>query len=464
MLARREPKLDWLSRIIYCLLPLPKELQRIAELLPEEKLLEAARPYYSDDQGRPSEDPLLLFKIMFLSFFYGIPGDRNTLETLKYRIDWRQFCGLSLLDTLPDRTTLVKFRRIVGATMIHCLFTSFVETLVDKGLLDRTHRFFDGTFAQARAQINPYRDEIYEEPLSKVEEKIASAHRSETVTLAPELNPSPVELTKDEYPVDQEAAKARRAEPMKPVADRQAAGDPDAHFQRGKHGKPSQLGYEHFFSIDSHQLFIDGVDVAKTAGQGQRIFIENIKASEPGQMWSVDMEFSTGEILAQAEEHHVIVNTPPRPASNSGLYPKRDFVYQAETDTYTCPNFETLSHVSTNSKTEDKTYRTEKGTCLTCALREQCTTSKSESGRSITRSKYEAQFERQRDHARTPEAVMGRVLRGIVSEGKFAEAARHGLQYMRYVGHTMALMQGELVASILNLKRFVRLEVAGGLA
>ena len=37
-------------------------------------------------------------------------------------------------------------------------------------------------------------------------------------------------------------------------------------------------------------------------------------------------------------------------------------------------------------------------------------------------------FERQREHARTPEAVMGKVLRGIVAEGTFAEAVRHGLK------------------------------------
>ena len=56
---------------------------------------------------------------------------------------------------------------------------------------------------------------------------------------------------------------------------------------------------------------------------------------------------------------------------------------------------------------------------------------------------------------------MGRVLRGIIAEGKFAEAVRHGLKDMRYVGHAMAVMQSQLVATILNLKRFIRLEQAG---
>ena len=62
---------------------------------------------------------------------------------------------------------------------------------------------------------------------------------------------------------------------------------------------------------------------------------------------------------------------------------------------------------------------------------------------------------------RTPEAVMGKVLRGIIAEGKFAEAVRHGLKTMRYVGHQMALMQSTLVAFILNIKRFLRLEGRG---
>ena len=56
---------------------------------------------------------------------------------------------------------------------------------------------------------------------------------------------------------------------------------------------------------------------------------------------------------------------------------------------------------------------------------------------------------------------MGKVLRGIIAEGKFAEAVRHGLKTMRYVGREMAVLQSTLVAFILNLKRFIRLEVQG---
>ncbi len=134
---------------MYSLLPLPSELPRIKDLFPEENILETARPFYDDDMGRPSEDPVLLTKILFLSFFYHIPGDENTLLTLKYRLDWRQFCGLSLFASLPDRTTPVKFRGRVGAVVIDALFEDVVAMLVHRGLIDQTHRFFDGIPATA---------------------------------------------------------------------------------------------------------------------------------------------------------------------------------------------------------------------------------------------------------------------------------------------------------------------------
>ncbi len=94
--------------------------------------------------------------------------------------------------------------------------------------------------------------------------------------------------------MDDKVVRAMRAQPMKLVAERQSAGDPDAHFQHGKHGKASEIGYEIFFTTDSQQLFIDEVDVSAQAGQAQTIFEQKLDASQPGQEWSVDDEFSTG--------------------------------------------------------------------------------------------------------------------------------------------------------------------------
>jgi hypothetical protein len=78
MLQRREATLDWMSEQVYRVLPLSEELQQIKDLFPEQIILEKASPFYALDAGRPSEDPILLTKIMFLSFFYDITGDEKT--------------------------------------------------------------------------------------------------------------------------------------------------------------------------------------------------------------------------------------------------------------------------------------------------------------------------------------------------------------------------------------------------
>ena len=68
LLRRREATLDWMSEQVYRVLPLSDELQRIKELFPEQTIMEAARPFYSADMGRGSEDPVLQSKIMKCSF------------------------------------------------------------------------------------------------------------------------------------------------------------------------------------------------------------------------------------------------------------------------------------------------------------------------------------------------------------------------------------------------------------
>lgn len=456
MLHRREHTQDWISQQVYRVVPLSDELQRIKDIFPEEALMEAVRPFYSNDQGRASEDPVLLTKTLFLSFFYDVVGDEKTLDTLKNRLDWRQFCDLRLDEALFDRTTLVKFRRTVGLTVIETVFQTLLTDLVHRGLVDFRHRFFDGTPVKARAAINPYRDEVYTETLAAIEEKLQQYHANQ-IALDPALNTTPVELTKTQYASDNAGVDARWAQEMKPVGERQSAGDPDARFQRGKHGKRSELGYEIFFSTDSAQLFIEDVLVSARASQGQTLFTDKLAQSEPGQQWSVDAEFRTGEILQAAETARVTLNTPVQHGNAQGnTFPKTEFVYHADTDTYTCPADQSLAHRSTNHKTGEHQYRADRDTCKLCPYRAHCTTSKN--GRTVTRNPFEAEWSRQREHARTPEAVMGKVLRGIVAEGKFAEAVRHGLKTMRYVGREMAVLQSTLIAYILNLKRLLRVE------
>jgi transposase len=55
-------------------------------------LLEKVRPFYSNDNGRPS-DPLILFKMMFIGYLYGIRSERQLEREreIKMNIAYRWF-------------------------------------------------------------------------------------------------------------------------------------------------------------------------------------------------------------------------------------------------------------------------------------------------------------------------------------------------------------------------------------
>lgn len=454
MLTRRSGYIDDISRQAFNQAKYPEWLDTYKALLPEDVILEAARPYYSEDMGRSSEDPILLTKVMFLSFLFDVEGDDNTIDTLAQRLDWLQFCDLSIGEDLFDRTTLVKFRRAMGLVVIMALFTDLLTRLRQVALMTDANRCFDGTPVKACAGINIYRDEIYRDPLRVIDRKLRQLSTPQ-LELDFGQNPSPVKLEKKSYAVDDQLLDARRSQPMKPVSERRSAGDPNAQFQPKKHGKSGPLGYEIFFTTDLNQLFLDVPDVSAAPSQGKRIFKEKLGNSRPGQQWNVDGEFTTGDLLSLAEDKNVTLNTPPRPLSNKGFFPKTDYTYDPDKNSYTCPGGQTLRQVFHNKKTGDRAYRPHPDACSACQLRSLCTNSKTV--RSINRSKHEAALNRNRERMMSQDAVMGRVLRGIVAEGKFAEAIRHGLKIMRYAGQEMVQMQATIIALILNLKRYARI-------
>ncbi len=50
-------------------------------------IIEKVKPYYSENKGRPSLDPLILFKMMFIGYLYGTRSERQ-LEK-KFTTIWR---------------------------------------------------------------------------------------------------------------------------------------------------------------------------------------------------------------------------------------------------------------------------------------------------------------------------------------------------------------------------------------
>lgn len=91
----------------------PKEhlLRKIDKYIDFSFILDKVRPLYSADNGRPSIDPLVLFKMIFLGYLYGIRSERRLEQEIQTNLAYRWFLGLNLNDRVPDHTTISWNRR-----------------------------------------------------------------------------------------------------------------------------------------------------------------------------------------------------------------------------------------------------------------------------------------------------------------------------------------------------------------
>lgn len=69
---------------------------------------------YCPDNGRPSMDPVMLIKIPFIQYLYGIKSMRQTIKEIEVNVAYRWFLGLDMLDPVPHFST---FGKIIHAVL-----------------------------------------------------------------------------------------------------------------------------------------------------------------------------------------------------------------------------------------------------------------------------------------------------------------------------------------------------------
>ncbi|KUP06238.1 transposase, partial [Bacillus coahuilensis p1.1.43] len=65
-------------------------LRKIDKYIDFSFIIEKVRPYYSEEKGRPS-DPLILFKMMFIGYLYGIRSERKLEQEIRMNMAYRWF-------------------------------------------------------------------------------------------------------------------------------------------------------------------------------------------------------------------------------------------------------------------------------------------------------------------------------------------------------------------------------------
>ncbi|WP_346012647.1 transposase [Intestinimonas butyriciproducens] len=65
-------------------------LRKIDKAVDFNRLYEMVEPLYCEDNGRPSVDPVVLFKMVLIQHLYGLPSLRRTAEEVSGNIYYRR--------------------------------------------------------------------------------------------------------------------------------------------------------------------------------------------------------------------------------------------------------------------------------------------------------------------------------------------------------------------------------------
>ena len=81
-------------------------LRKIDAAVDFNRIYEMVESLYSEDNGRPSIDPVVLFKMVLIQHLYGLPSLRRTAEEVSGSINYRWFLGYTLREETPHHGKL----------------------------------------------------------------------------------------------------------------------------------------------------------------------------------------------------------------------------------------------------------------------------------------------------------------------------------------------------------------------
>jgi transposase len=504
------PPTDWDREIFDATIPADHYLRRVQACVDFERFRPLLLACYHPALGRPPIEPLVLLKLEFLQFRYGL-SDRGAIEQAGLNIASRFFLGLSLKSPLPDPSLLSHFRTRLGPEIHQQIFHDLIAQARQRGLVkdrlrlkDATHILANIALPSTLGLVAQTRDRLLEaaRPLAPdrvaQEEAEAARVRSSTADLRDEerllhrvTHLRAIVAWVDELLADggtppaaegPHRARLRAAsdlahEVLRDRDDPEAPDkvvsvvDPDA--RNGWHHRWF-AGYLLDVSEDPESEFITAIDVLPPSAdeaanatalieQEERAHGNDVKAL------SIDAVGFRGDLLEEWTDPRGLdleVIVPPKEAPPSSVFPPEAFTLDAAGDELTCPAGETTRTRQRNTDDTGWKYRSAPGQCAGCPLRRECLrepeTTKS---RHVIKNEHEAAYRAAREKAKTPRYREMRQQHPRI-ERKLGEMVRwHDARHARYRGRARVLIQASLTGLVVNVKRFVKLvggsEVAG---
>lgn len=134
MVGKQNGQIQMVILDIDSMIPQNHLLRQIKDCVNFDFIYEKAAPYYSN-AGRKSTDPIILTKMLLIGYLYGIKSKRNLEEEVSLNLAYCWFCGLDLMQRVPDHSTFSQnrkqrfknagiFREIFNEIVLHTVHTA----------------------------------------------------------------------------------------------------------------------------------------------------------------------------------------------------------------------------------------------------------------------------------------------------------------------------------------------------
>jgi transposase len=413
-------------------------------------------------EGRPSFQTSLFLKIYIYGYLNGIRSSRKLEKECVRNIELQWLCG----SLKPNYHSIADFRKI-NPTALRNTFKLFVLFLKEADLIGSEIIAVDGTKSRAHnSKKNNYNPKKIERHLAYIEEKtneyLAQLDATDATEKSDKITNIEEKLKRlKEHKIKYETIATQIQQSGEPQV---STTDPDSRALL-IHGQVVEVSYNTQAAVDEkHKLVV----ATQTLNRNDRNALSNIALeaknniqagsftllADKGYNNAKEIETCQNQGLTTIVAQQKIVNSNDKGTTKD--YLAINFIYNKATDTYTCPQGQTLKTTGTlhtkkrsSSSHKFKKYRTT--ACKTCPVLSLCT-AKADGKREIERGQYAEALEANNKNYKEQYALYRK--RQEINEHIFGTIKRvWGYYYTNLKGLKKVNGEWSLIMTVYNMKR-----------
>lgn len=287
--------------------------------------------------GRPSIDPVVLFKMIIINYTFGYNSMRRTCREIEVNFAYRWFLGISMTEAVPNYSTWAQnyIRRYKDSEVFDQIFSTILNQAIEAGFVKPETVYGDATHVKASANKRKSRREdveltkkVYEDELLKEINLVRREHGQKEID----------HLSRTELDFDEETGEITERVKKKEI--KVSTTDPESgNYHKEDHEE--RFAYCQTVFCDgngfvlSHYTAPGNLHDSITFHAAYKIL--NERFGEQIRNISLDAGYKVPAVLKEIHDQGQTAYMPyKRPMTKAGYFRRGEYTYDKQTDSCQC--------------------------------------------------------------------------------------------------------------------------------